>query len=140
MILSYIAGVLIVIAVLATGIRLFKTNRNHIFFFSLCGLFLVSLFLMLNSFRAFMDAVLSETVVLSGDSSATTDQDSAGVFELVTFLEITTAGLFLILFFFSLINPFIRKNKKSVRIVSAFLIPICGYLAFITYALMNFAG
>ncbi len=139
MILSSIAGTLIVIAVIIIGIRLIKTNRNHVFFFALFGLFLVSFFLMLYSFTALMEAALSETVELSGNTSATVEQSSS-MFELVTFLEVITAGLFLILFISSLINPFIRKNKKSVRIVSTVLIPICLYLAFITYALMNFAG
>jgi hypothetical protein len=139
MVLSYILGILIVCAVIAAGIRLFQTNRNHIFYFSLFGTFLVSFFLMLNSFTTYMDAMLSETVDLSGEPVATAEPVTVW-FDLVTFLMVTTGGLFLILFVFSVINPFIRKNKKSVRIVSALMIPICLYLAFMTIVLSNFAG
>ena len=79
-------------------------------------------------------AVSSESM---GDGIA---REEPGLFdgtELFLFFRTTTFFLFLLLAILSLINPFFRKNKLAVKIVSIVMILLSAVLILIVYALSH---
>ncbi len=126
---SLVAGIIFLLLVISIGIGLYRSGRYPIFYFALCGLFIVSAMVMLGGIGVSM---ASDTL--------TNDTSEESRFSFLTFSYITTTGIYFMLALLSVANLFIRTNKVSVKIVSGIMIAVCLFLGIAVYALSNFAG
>jgi hypothetical protein len=131
--LTFILALIFILGVIATGIWLLKTRRYHIFYFSLCGLFLLNLFMFIKGFGFMSQAMVSSESM--GDGIAYEEPGFFDGFEWFLFFRTTFLGLFLLFALLSLINPFFRKNKLAVKIVSIIMTLFNAFLVLIAYGI-----
>jgi hypothetical protein len=133
--ISIIASIIFILAVIATGIWLARKNRYHIFYFSLCGLFFLSLVMFVSGVGTMMNSMVASQS--GGDGIAYEEPKLFEGWGLFFFFRLATPGLFFLLAILSLINPFIGKNKLAVKIVSGVMIIVCALLLFLVYVLSH---
>lgn len=124
-----------ILGVIAAGIWLLRACRYHIFYFSLCGLFLFSFVMFLNGVSALSDRMVSSEYM--GDGVAYEEPGPFDGIEFFLFFRATTFLLFFLLAILSLINPFFRENKLAVKIVSGAMILLCVVITVIAYGISH---
>jgi hypothetical protein len=135
LLISIIAAVIFILAVIATGIWLTVKGRYHIFYFSLLALFLLNLILRILAISALFNSTSVQYEYAEGYAPPATEPGFFSKPEVFNFLALSGAGLVILFGLLSLVNPFIRKNKLSVKIVSIVMIVVYTLLGLLLYAL-----
>jgi hypothetical protein len=118
--MQYITGVLLLIAFIIFGYRLYKTGRYHFFYFLLCALFFLNLVLLLYAVNT------SENYMTSGMYMSQAEGGNLSYY-LMGFARVVFTGSFVLLFPLSIRNLFAKNNKISVIIASAFMLVLCFF-------------
>jgi hypothetical protein len=132
--ISYLSVIILVVLLISIGIWLFRIGRYPAFYFSLCGLFVINIFLFLYSIKISANSFPeNETLSEVNGELVLTRPGYFLRFNLMDFSTSFGFTLLILLTILSASNFFMPKNNGTVKFLSGFIFAACLIIFFLLF-------